>query len=140
MTSAQRGFTLVELLIVVTIVAILAAVAVPSYRSYVIRSNRADATSALTALATAQEKFFLQCNRYAEELGNANSCIDSGTVAFPSTSERGWYDLTIESANVTDFTIRAEPADGSPQASDGRCTFFQMTGTGVRTASGDDCW
>lgn len=135
----QSGVTLIELIIVVVIVGILAAVAVPSYRQYVVRSQRADATAALLALATAQEKFYLQCNTYAADLGAANDCV-AGEVAFSDTSEKGWYDLSITAASDTDFTVRAEPAAGEAQANDAACTFFQVNGRGVRTASGADCW
>ena len=61
----QRGVTLIELVIVTIIVGILAAIAIPSYRSYVLRSQRSDAKDAVLALATQQEKHYLQCNRYA---------------------------------------------------------------------------
>lgn len=140
MHQRHSGFTLIELMIVLLVVAILTAVAVPSYRAYVVRSQRVDAKEALLALATAQEKFYLQCNRYAGELGAANSCADPGTIAFSNTSEKGWYDLSIEAASVTDFRIRARPSAGSPQATDAACTFFEVTGTGVRTASDAKCW
>jgi type IV pilus assembly protein PilE len=139
MRSEQAGFTLIELLIVIIVIGILAAVAVPSYRQYVVRSQRADATSALLALATAQEKFYLQCNTYASDIAAATSCAD-GELAFSDTSEKGWYDLSITASSATDFTLRATPASGGPQASDSDCSFFQVTGTGVRTASGTKCW
>lgn len=140
MRIKQTGLTLIELMIVLLIAAILTSIAVPSYRAYVVRSQRVDAKQALLALSTAQEKFFLQCNRYAGQLGAANSCADPGTIAFSSTSEKGWYDLSVEAAGVTDFRIRAEPSAGSPQASDSTCTFFEVTGAGIRTASDAKCW
>ena len=71
MCRSISGFTLMELMITLAIVALLAAIAVPSYREYIIRSNRIDATSALLKIAAAQEKFFLQNNSYAT---NESSC------------------------------------------------------------------
>jgi type IV pilus assembly protein PilE len=135
----ERGVTLIELIIVVVIIGILAAVALPSYRRYVTRSQRADATSALLALATAQEKFYLQCNNYATAIAGTTDCA-GGKVAFSSTSEHGWYDLSITAASTTDFTVRAVPASGGPQAGDTDCSFFQVTGRGARTASQAKCW
>jgi len=140
MRIGQAGFTLIELMIVLLVAAILTAIAVPSYRAYVVRSQRVDAKEALLALGTAQEKFFLQCNRYAGALGAVNSCADPGTVAFPETSKKGWYQLTVEEASVTDFRIRAEPVAGGAQASDSTCTFFEVTGAGVKSASDTKCW
>jgi type IV pilus assembly protein PilE len=135
----QRGVTLIELIVVMVIIGILAAIAIPSYRQYVMRSQRADAQAALLALATAQEKFYLQCGTYATAFGAASSCAD-GEVAFSAVSEKGWYDLTIPAANATGFTIRAAPAAGSPQLTDGQCSWFQVTDRGVRTASNAECW
>jgi type IV pilus assembly protein PilE len=140
MKRPQNGVTLIELIVVVVIVGILAAIAVPSYRQYVIRSQRADAKAALLALATAQEKFYLQCNAYATEIGDTNDCA-AGQVAFPTTSEKGWYDLSIVAGvAASDFVVRATPVAGGQQAADTTCAFFQVTGTGVRTATNAKCW
>lgn len=137
----QAGVTLIELIIVMVIVAILAAIAVPSYGRYVMRSQRADAKSALLALATAQEKFFAQCNTYATDVAGANSCDDL-EVAFSSTSERGWYNLSIVAGETTatTFMVRADAVAGGPQARDTACTWFTVTDRGVRAASGAQCW
>lgn len=137
--QTQRGVTLIELVVVMVIIGILAAIAVPSYRQYVVRSQRVDAKSALLALATAQEKFYLQCNTYATALAGASSCAD-GEVAFGETSEKGWYALSITAADGAGFTVRAVPSAGSPQATDARCSWFQVTDRGVRTASDPSCW
>lgn len=61
-TTAQTGFTLIEVMIAVAIVAILAAVALPSYRDYVRRGKIPEATSELTARRLALEQWF-QDNR-----------------------------------------------------------------------------
>src|SRR5205823_3769710 len=60
----MRGMTLIELMVVVAIVAILASLAVGSYRRYVLRANRTDATSALLRIQVGEEKYFLQNNAY----------------------------------------------------------------------------
>jgi len=63
------GFTLVELVIVMAIVAILAAIAVPSYREYVLRTNRALAKNALSDLAQRQENYYVDHKGYAIDIG-----------------------------------------------------------------------
>ena len=145
----QTGITLIELMVVMVIMGILAAVAVPSYRAYVVRAQRSDAKEALLRLATAQEKFYLQNNRYAID--------DERDDAPPAglgigTSERGWYTLEItEPTDVDDatdgFAVSATAASGGQQFNDTDCREFQIDDRGVRTAinaDGDDttttCW
>jgi type IV pilus assembly protein PilE len=142
----QRGVTLIELVVVIMIIGILAAVAVPSYRNYVVRSQRADAKDALLALASQQEKYYLQCNAYADNIANAPSCDDSELQGADS-SENGWYDVTIVAADATGFTLEAEATAGENQFQDTECRTFRVTDRGIRTAqdSGgadntEECW
>jgi len=136
MQVRQQGMTLIELIVVVVIIGILAAVAVPSYRNYVIRSQRTDATKALLRLATAQEKFYLQNNRYALESERATAPPDGLGIA---ATENGWYTLSVVApanlaAAADGFTIRAVPVSPGPQASDTACVRFEVTDRGVRSA------
>ena len=64
----QRGITLLELLTVVTVLAILASVALPTYRRYLVRSQRSEAKIALLQLQTAQEKFYMQNNSFTDNI------------------------------------------------------------------------
>jgi len=142
----QRGVTLIELVVVIMIIGILAAVAVPSYRNYVIRSQRSDAKDALLALASQQEKYYLQCNAYADNIANAPSCADS-ELQGADTSENGWYDLTILAADATGFRLEAGAAAGENQFQDTECRKFFVTDRGIRTAEDaggtdntEECW
>jgi type IV pilus assembly protein PilE len=60
----QKGFTLMELMVVIVIVAILAAVAVPLYINYVKDARRTEAKAAIGALATAMEEYYLNEGSY----------------------------------------------------------------------------
>lgn len=144
--KSQTGMTLMELIIVMIIVGILAAVAVPSYRAYVMRSQRADAKDALLAAATAQEKHYLQCNTYGDDLANATDCA-AGTINGSDVSKNGWYELTVTASDATSFSISATASVSGNQAADDDCDTFIINERGIRTAEnagGTDntaeCW
>jgi len=146
--ARQCGMTLIELVVVVMIVGILAAVAIPSYRNYVIRSQRSDAKDALLALATQQEKHYLQCNRYADDIAAATDCA-ADELQGAATSKNGWYDLdTDQAADATlGFTATATAIAGENQFQDTACRMFTVDQAGVRTAEDDggtdnteECW
>jgi len=146
MRPTQVGFSLIELLIVVVIVSALIGIGVPGYRQYVQRANRSDATAALLRIAAAQERFYLQNNRYARDVGEMNAAPPDG-LGIEST-ERGYYELNLESDNdELDFTATATPAAGGNQADDTECWTFQIDERGSRQAfdqGGDPneefCW
>jgi type IV pilus assembly protein PilE len=134
------GFSLIELMITVTIVVILAGIAFPSYRQYVIRSHRGDATQALLRIASEQEKFYIQNNRYANTLG-------AGGLNMVTASEHGWYDLSITNGDVNGFTAEAVVGADSTQADDDACHTFDIDHLGRKTAkdsggnlNNDVCW
>ncbi|MGH8243711.1 MAG: type IV pilin protein, partial [Steroidobacteraceae bacterium] len=133
--SKQRGVTLIELVVVIMIIGIIAAVAVPSYRNYVIRSQRADAKDALLALATQQEKFYLQCNSYADDIAAAPDC-GALELQGSDTSENGWYALAIDDAatDADSFVVTATAINGENQWQDTACRTFRVTDRGDRTA------
>lgn len=123
------GFTLVELVIALAVLAILMAVAIPSYRNYVVQTNRTIATAALNDTAQRLERCYTRFSAY-----NNAAC----TVAFPIQTEGEWYVVTGV-VDATTFTLTATP-QGSQATSDTECGAFTLTHTGVRGAVGDDCW
>jgi len=144
----QRGVTLIELMIALVILAILASIAIPSYRQYVLRSHRAEAQSALLALAAAQEKHYLNCNTYTEDLesaADAAGCDDRGLGLLDSDDDaagvqsgNGWYTIEVTEADTDTFTITAT-ATGT-QADDADCSEFGIDAAGARTAENAECW
>jgi type IV pilus assembly protein PilE len=123
----KRGFTLVELLVCLAVAALLVMVALPSWRAVVLRVQRADATAALHALATAQERYRLVHGRYASAAAPAPP-LGLGL----GLSERGWYELRIDQADTTGFRASARTAAGSPQAADAACVVFTIDQAGRR--------
>jgi type IV pilus assembly protein PilE len=132
------GFSLIELMITVGILTILASIAFPSYRTYVLRSNRGDATQALLRIAAQQEKYFLQNNIYAATMDD---------LGVDTKSEHGWYDLDITAGDVNGFTAQAVADPDESQAGDDACQTFSIDAQGRKLAldSGgganeDTCW
>jgi type IV pilus assembly protein PilE len=72
--SRQRGFTLIEVMIVVVIIAILAAIAIPNYRDYVTRSRVVEATAGLADARVKMEQFFQDNRTYP------TGCVLQGTA------------------------------------------------------------
>lgn len=138
----QKGFTLVELMIVIAIVAILAGIALPSYQSQATKSRRADAKIALEKAAAMQEQFYFLQNAYSNDVNNLGG--NAGTLASPE----GYYNITsvttaVNGVNDQAYTLTATPVAGGAQAGDATCTTFTLTNTGVRGATGTTtqlCW
>lgn len=127
-----RGFTLIELMIVVAIVAILAAVAIPSYQQYIQKSRRVDAKETLTRMAALQERFFFQNSAYTTDINDLGG----------ETSPEGWYRITMPVVTDSTFTIIAT-AIAPPQSNDTRCRSFSIDQALRQTATGtdsDNCW
>lgn len=129
--------TLTELVMVLATIAVLASIAVPSYRSYVLRSHRVEAKTALLNLAAAQEKFYLSRNTYATNAQLTDAPPDG--LGLSSTTENGWYTIAIANgANAAGFSATAT-ATGS-QAEDSHCASFTINQQGVKSATNADCW
>jgi type IV pilus assembly protein PilE len=145
-----KAFTLLETMIVVALIAILTSLAYAGYRSAVQKSNRGDAQTALTGLASAMQRLYTEQtpSTYA---GGAAGGGDTGSPAiFPTQSPldgaQKHYNLVINSANATSYELRAVPIAGSVQAND-KCGTLTLTSTGQRgiTDAQDgvawqDCW
>jgi type IV pilus assembly protein PilE len=138
------GVTLMELLIVVVVIGILASIAVPSYRNYVMRTHRTDATTMLLRIQSQQEKFFLQNNRYSGDLVAA----PPAGLGVGNITEGGKYSVQIEPVNpLAAYTVTARPVANRGQDRDTRCQTFtidEIGRRGARDAGGADrsneCW
>lgn len=144
MRKSVMGVTLIELLTVVVVIGILAAIAVPSYRRYLLRAQRTDASTALLRLQSAEEKYFLQYNAYTTKLTAKPSAGGLGLAS--DTSERGFYQLAV-TPSATGYDATAKPIVGKGQSDDKKCAEFSLSETGIKKAkdyAGTDntseCW
>jgi type IV pilus assembly protein PilE len=138
----QRGVTLIELMIVVVVLAILGSISVSSYRRYMLRSNRTDATAALLRIQVAQEKFFLQNNRYADGDEVTTAPPDGLGIGLGGggVTPGGFYTVGLEAADATHYTATATAREGQT-ADKADCLTFTIDEQGTRTpADSTGCW
>lgn len=116
---SNRGFTIIEVMIVITLIAIITAIAIPAYSDYVTRARRADAKIALINFQIEQEKFRTNNVNY----GNA------GDLGLPADSPDGYYEIDVSGAvTSTSYSLIAEPK--APQV-DPECGTFVFTVSGA---------
>lgn len=138
----ERGVTLIELMVVIVVLAILSSISVSSYRRYMLRSNRTDATATLLRIQVAQEKFFLQNNRYAEstELTTAPPAGLGMGLGTGGLTTNGFYLVTLDSPDATHYTATATATAGQT-ADSADCQVFTINEQGQRSpAESTGCW
>lgn len=109
--TMDRGFTLVELMVVVAIVAILASVAIPAYSNYVDRAKQSEAVAALMRVKMDQESYWADNNCYAQTVGLLSSFGNTNAVTDYVT--KSGYNVSIVSADSTHFAAVATRSFGS---------------------------
>lgn len=142
--TRARGFSLVELMVVVAITTILLSIAIPSYRAHVLKSHRTEAKTAVLDLAGREEQLFSLTNTYSQmpaDLGYTGA-------QFPVTAGNGYYEVDVKvtaaGMNPATFTITATAVDD--QLNDSQCKTFAVDNLGrqMATDSADadapDCW
>jgi type IV pilus assembly protein PilE len=142
----ENGVTLIELMITVAIVAIIAAIAIPSYNTYVLRTHRTEAKSALLSMAAAEERFYSTNNAYTNDpsklgytptsfspaviVGNGYYSISQSNLAVATTTLPATYTLTATAINS--------------QTADTACTAYTIDQGGTQGSTGTDtaanCW
>ena len=139
--SKSRGFTMVEVLIVVVIISLLSTLALSSYGEYIRKARRADAKADLLELAQLIERNYTESNRFHQDVTGTAYALE-----FTQSPQQGraFYNLSFVAGQptTTTYTIQAVPT-GS-QTDDSRCMILRLDHTGNRTATGTggtaECW
>jgi len=162
MNRYSRGFTLIEMVIVVVIIGILAMIAIPSYQNSVDQTYRSDAQAALLSLASAMERRYTENNSYCDGAVNTGTAVancgaagtkDEGTPIFfsqyvpiDSTAANAIYELELTTVTVGTFELTAKAMDPGRMADD-ECGDFTLDSAGRKDLTGQDagvvaadCW
>lgn len=129
--GSVRGFTLIELMIVVAVVAILVAIAVPAYQDQVRKSRRAQAKADLAEVIQMAERHHTVSNTYEGfSLPFSKSPREVGAPAH--------YNLVLGEQTATDLIVNANAQGG--QAND-KCGNLSLSNKGIKLpATPVDCW
>ncbi len=137
--STGRGFTLIELMIVVAVIAVLALIALPSYTRYTFRARRGEGQELLLRLANAQERYYATYNKYASD--------PVTDLKFASNkSAGGYYQISIDqlagTTMATGYVATATAISTQVKDSCGNLT-IDSRGTKSQTGSASTngrCW
>jgi type IV pilus assembly protein PilE len=138
-----RGFTLIELMVIIAVLATITMVAYPTYMSYVRESGRGDAYSALFDLATRQEHYFTTYNTYTDTIVSPPDCAGpSCGLGTSDLSPDGYYALSAAAGKTRDlatsFVLTARARSGFPQEDDERCSVLTINSLGETAPA--ECW
>lgn len=136
--SAMRGFTMIEIIIVVAIVSVVAAIAYPSYQDSVRKSRRADARAVLTEAAQLMERGYT-ANLTA---GYTNVTLPTELTSSPKGSSNGYYTIALGGVGQNTFTLTATPTSTGGQYKD-KCGALTLNNAGVKgqgSGTVEECW
>lgn len=134
--SNKKGFTLIELIIAVTIVGILSVIVYPVYTNYTLKSRRSDALATLTQ----DQMAFERC--YAQNFSYNAACTSMPT--FPQVTPQGYYSIALSNFGASTYTLTATPI--GPQVKDTTCSNITINQANVKTATDNSatpqpiCW
>jgi type IV pilus assembly protein PilA len=112
--KGKKGFTLIELMIVVAIIGILAAIAIPNFLNYQCKAKQSEAKTNLGSIATCEEAYFAEYDTYS---------ASNNDIGFATKGQNVRYGYVIVAPSPLVFTATATSIGG-----------------GIKTGAGDDVW
>ncbi|MNZ26367.1 Fimbrial protein precursor [compost metagenome] len=139
-----RGFTLLEMMIVVVIIGILAAIAYPSYQQYVLRANRAEGQAMLNDAAAREERYFAQNNTYVTDPADIGELAMRKTTGTAVISDTDKYSLAVSNPDGSGGYLLTATPQGA-QDRDTQCGSLTLNAVGERGSTGSaasaaECW
>lgn len=104
--NIRKGFTLLELLIVVVILAVLAGIALPQYLRTVAKSKEAEGWAILSSLRSSQMRYYAEYNKFRG--GSMDSLDDPMDVDLPVNSS-SFFNYSVDATAGTSFVATAQP-------------------------------
>lgn len=130
--NKNKGFSLIELMVVLAIIALLVSYALPNYRQYVIKSKRAVAQNKILEIAGMYEKFYANTNSYPVGLSGGGTSLSLPT----SYLEDDEYTFTVDNSGSI-WTIVGTATHG--QTDDEECPTITFTNLGTKGPYAT-CW
>lgn len=130
--AGMRGFSLIELMIVVTVIGILSAIVLPSYKNYILAASRADAQAILLETSQFMERYFSTNNTYT------GAALLSAVVPKGATGSAVKYDISFAiEPNGSTYTLQAVPTANQDED---KCGTLTLSSTGAQTPATQGCW
>lgn len=141
----HRGFSLIELMIVVAVLGILAAIAYPNYQEYLAKSRRSEARTALLQLSQFMERYYTNNGRYVNAAGE-RPALPFGEV--PRNDANPYYRITFNEDGIANDAVEyVLQATRSGLMAGDKCGTLSLSSTGVRAIESADagvglaaCW
>lgn len=135
--AINKGFTLIELMIVVVIIGIISAIAYPSYMATVRKSNRAEAKTELVDLAQRLQRCYTTYGSFNDDRNRCTVYEDLTDGSKVKSRGSAFYEIGIDGDAATTYRLVAT-AVKSPQTQDTGCNVLTLNHQGVRTPP--ECW
>ncbi|MDD4202358.1 MAG: type IV pilin protein [Candidatus Omnitrophica bacterium] len=133
--TSKKGFTMLELLMVIIVIGILASLAIPQYQSFMEKARTAEARNVISSIKSAQELYFLEHGWYG-----GVDVINNNYVTFPTSGTLTLWTYAITTpasgaTNATTYTVRATRTtkDGGVATTTGDFTWNRTTGQSTWT-------